>query len=152
VGALRLDTASLGRSRNESLSGGRLPPRKYADGPARQRAYRRRYEIRYEIPVPDALRYEIRYEIQPPRYEIRDEIPLERPPDAGRNRFRLVAIQHLRDGQTSTANSTFGLAQETIDPVPASPRTRAAASGMRGQPLGRRADSNRGRRRYAPLK
>jgi hypothetical protein len=75
--------------------GGR--PRKYADGPARQRAYRRRYEIRYEIPVPDALRYEIRYEIQPPRYEIRDEIPVERPPEAGRNLFRLVPIQHVRN-------------------------------------------------------
>ena len=75
--------------------GGR--PRKYAHRPARQRAYRRRYEIRYEIPVPDALRYEIRYEIQPPRYEIRDEIPVERPPDAGRNRFRLAPIQHLRE-------------------------------------------------------
>jgi hypothetical protein len=71
--------------------------RKYADGPARQRAYRWRYEIRNEISAPGALRYEIRYEIQPPRDEIRNEIPVERPPDAGRNRFRLVPIQHVRD-------------------------------------------------------
>src|SRR6516165_10716462 len=36
-------------------------PRKHAEGPARQRAYRRRCEIRYEI--------------QPPRDNVRNEIP-----------------------------------------------------------------------------
>ena len=50
-------------------------PRKYADHAARTRAWRRRYEIRNEIPAPDAPRYEIRNEIQPPRDEIRNEIP-----------------------------------------------------------------------------
>jgi hypothetical protein len=73
--------------------------RQYADDAARQRAWRRRNEIRYEN-QPSAG----------PRNEIRNEIPVERRPEAGRNRFRLVPTEALR-GRLLEA------AQGHIDPM-----------------------------------
>jgi hypothetical protein len=55
--------------------------RQYADAAARQRAWRRRNEIRYE---------------NQPSASPRNEIPVERPADAGRNRFHLVSTEAIR--------------------------------------------------------